>query len=91
MLGPCDGIPQYTGYLERVRKDLATIDFPDSGPFQVRDVIHRDGANFLEFLEHTRAAVRRLVEHSPSRSQGGIDLQDACWRPENLKFVCVWT
>ena len=62
MLKP-DGIVLYEGYLQRVRHDLAKGDYAAEGEFQVRDSTHPGGANFLEFLEHTHAAVRLLDMH----------------------------
>ena len=88
MLKP-DGIPLYDGYLQRVRRDLATEFDASRGHYEVREVSHPCGVNFLEFLEHTRAVVRCLVRHAPGRDQLGIDRDAACWRPENMKFVCV--
>ena len=46
-LVPPDGIPLYDGYLERVRYDLATYDFP-GGPARVFDAGSEAGANFLD-------------------------------------------
>ena len=58
------GLRDYAGYLARVRRALAAIDFPVAGPFQARDVSHPRGANFREFIEHSHAVVRRLVAHA---------------------------
>ena len=80
-LKPPDGIPCYKGYLEGVRADLARHDFPD-GPDRVFDV--DAGVNYLEFLAHTNAVVRRLVERAR-----GIDRASSSWQPDRFKFVCI--
>ena len=73
------GIPFSLPLLENVRNDLAT-EFPASrGEFQVRTPDHLLGPNFLEFLEHTRAVARLLLQ------KAGVEDQ----RPEDLKFICV--
>ena len=66
------------GYLMRVRRDLAQLDFSEPGEFQIRGVDHPEGANFLEFLTHTNAVVRRLVEHFPGPEHLGINRHAAC-------------
>jgi hypothetical protein len=86
-----DGIPWFPGYLERVRHDLATEGFAAENEFQVREPSHLLGANYLEFLEHARAVVRRLVYHAPDQDHLGINRHARCWEPERIKFVCVWT
>ena len=48
-----------------------------------------EGANFLEFLQHVRAVARSLIRHASGCESLGINRDDARWRPENMKFVCV--
>jgi len=45
-----DSIPDYPGYLDLVRRDLAK-QFP-VGKYRVRTADDAGGSNFLEFLEH---------------------------------------
>ena len=59
-----DGIPDYAGYLDRVRGDLA-LEF-SRGEYCVRTAEHPEDANYLELLEHTRSVVRSLVRNSPN-------------------------
>ena len=84
------GLADSAGYLARVRGDLAAIDFPGVGPFQVRDASHPDSANLLEFLEHSHAVVRRLVQHAAcgevERHGDGVTEE---WQPQNMKFICA--
>ena len=78
------GLALYDGYLDRVRRDLAN-EFPASrGDLEVRVASHPLGANFLEFLEHTRSVARRLIQHAADAGRDGVD-----HRVENMKFVCV--
>ena len=65
--------------LDNVRNALAK-EFPASrGDLQVRATNHRDGPNFLEFLEHTRSVARLLLQKEGAQGQ----------KHEDLKFVCV--
>ena len=81
------GFPSYDGYLDRVREDLA-IEFP-TGEFQVRTESACSEANYLEFIEHTRAVMRRLVYHARGCSDSDIDRDSVHWQTKNFKFVCV--
>ena len=72
-------LPSLPGLLDNVRNALAK-EFPASrGNLQVRATNHRDGPNFLEFSEHTRAVARLLLQKDGAQGQ----------RHEDLKFVCV--
>ena len=72
-----------------MRHDLATREFRAENEFQVREPSHSLGANYIEFLEHARAVVRRLVYHAPDQDHLGINRHARCWEPERIKFVCV--
>ena len=72
-----------------MRQDLARGQFSEPGNFEVRDVNHPEGANYLEFLAHTNAVVKRLIEHAPAPDQGGIHRTASSWRAEDFKFVCI--
>ena len=73
------GLPSSLPLLDSVRNDLAK-EFPVSrGEFQVRTSNHLLGPSFLEFLEHTRAVARLLLQKAGAEDQ----------RHEDLKFVCV--
>ena len=73
------GIPCSLTLLDTIRNDLAT-EFPAArGQLQVRTSDHFLGPNFLEFLEHTRAVARLLLQ------KAGVEDQ----RPEELRFICV--
>ena len=83
-----DGIASYEDYLQRVREDLAREDFAEA--YQVRLPSHPRGADFLEFLEHSRAVVRGLVKHAMEAGALSITNKAAdAWKPQCIKFVCV--
>ena len=73
------GLPFSHALLDNVRSDLAK-EFPVSrGGFPVQASNHLLGPNYLEFLEHTRAVARLLLQKAGAQGQ----------RHEDLKFVCV--
>jgi len=82
-----DGIPNYDGYLDRVRRDLAA-QLPH-GEFRVIAVRQIEAPNYLEFLEHVRPVVRSLVRHSPDFGALTLDRGSDVWRPENMNFICA--
>lgn len=84
-----DGIPWFSGYLERVQRDLATGAFAAQNVSKVREPSQPLGANFLKFLKHTRAVVRHLVQQAPDQEPRGINRRLRCCEPESMKFVCV--
>ena len=71
------GLPFSHALLDSVRNDLAK-EF-SRGEFQVQTSNHLLGPNYLEFLEHTRAVARLLLQKAGAQDQ----------RHEDLKFVCV--
>ena len=68
-----DGIPWFSGYLERVRHDLAAGAFAVQNTFQVREPSHPLGAGFLKFLENSRAVMRHLAQHAPDQEHRDIN------------------
>ena len=82
-----DGIADYSGYLDLVRRDLATK-FP-RGPYRVRTDDDPEGANYLEFLQHVRPVVQGLVRHAPELGSLTLDRSNPVWRAENMMFICV--
>ena len=73
------GLPFSLELLDRVRNALAN-EFPaSSGSSHVRTASHFLGPNFLEFLAHTRAVARLLLQHPGAHGQ----------RHEECKFICI--
>ena len=70
-------LPSLPGLLDNVRNTLAK-EFP-CGDYKVQATNHPYGPNFLEFLEHTKAVARLLLQKVGAQGQ----------RHEGLKFVCV--
>ena len=65
-----DSIPDYPGYLDLVRKDLAK-QFP-GGKYRVRTADDAGGSNFLEFLEHVHNPTVAPPKNNPLDSQKSL-------------------